>query len=410
MELSTDSKPLILLNTHVYPRHRGDHVAPFMHDFAKTCTEFARVVVHCPHAEGLAESEIIDNVEIRRFRYAADAKETLAYRGDMHKQVLGSPKRLLFFLKFLRRWRKATQKLVNEIKPDIIHAHWLIPGGYVTMKAVSKKQPIHLSMHGTDVFLIRKRKIAQTLAKKVLKRTSAAHFVSNALREIIAESCSRPPIESDLLLPMVFGLDDFIDSRGSTEKLAEKGGGFLFVGRLLEVKGVDILLRAYSEIHAENSSDWCLDIVGDGPERTALESLADDLKLGDSVRFHGSLERGALREMYHDAKTLILPSRTTESGEQEGLGVVLLEAMSAAIPVIGSECGGIPEIIEDGVNGILVPQNDIDSLSQSMKRLQEDNVLRNRLVAGANRLMESCYSNDGMKNSIHEWYVGENGS
>ena len=82
-----NSKPIILFNTHVYPRHKNDHVAPFMHDLAKLCTSFARVVVHCPHAPGLPLEESIDGVEIRRFKYAAEHKQTLAYQGDMHKQV-----------------------------------------------------------------------------------------------------------------------------------------------------------------------------------------------------------------------------------------------------------------------------------------------------------------------------------
>jgi hypothetical protein len=105
--------------------------------------------VHCPHAEGLSQNEIIDGVEIRRFRYASDKKETLAYQGDMHKQVFASPFRAIFFLMFLHRWRKATKRLIAETLPDIVHAHWLIPGGYVAAKALGKRKlPLYVSMHG----------------------------------------------------------------------------------------------------------------------------------------------------------------------------------------------------------------------------------------------------------------------
>ena len=88
MDDSLKSKPIVLFNTHVYPRHRDDHVAPFMHDLAKVCSTFARVVVHCPHAPGLPLSENMDGVEIRRFRYAREHKQTLAYRGDMHLSLI----------------------------------------------------------------------------------------------------------------------------------------------------------------------------------------------------------------------------------------------------------------------------------------------------------------------------------
>lgn len=404
MEMSDDSRPTILLNTHVYPRHSTDHVAPFMHDFAKACATFARVVVHCPHDQNLSENEIIDGVEIRRFRYASDEKETLAYRGDMHKQVFGSPLRALFFMKFLRRWRKATKSLIKEISPDIVHAHWLFPGGYVTGKALAKSKGFYLSMHGTDVFLVKKRKMARGMAKRVLRRSEKSHFVSTALQKIIADTCSRKPNSTDLILPMVFGLDEFVEINSK-----EKTGGFLFVGRLLEVKGVNVLIRSFSELCASNGINWPLDIVGDGREREDLELLVDELKLGDKVRFHGSLERSEVIEMYHNSRALVLPSITTASGEQEGLGVVLLEAMSAGIPVIGTDCGGIPEIIHHEKTGLLVRQNDVSSLCAALKRLQQDIELRESLVTGANQLIQSYYRGDAMVDSIREWYVNIDG-
>ena len=145
-------KPIILFNTHVYPRFSNDHVAPFMHEFAKVCSTFARVVVHCPHAPGLPLQETIDGVEIRRFRYARENRQTLAYQGDMHKQVKKSIFKALLFYTFLRKWKKATKKIIRELNPDIVHAHWLIPGGYITNKAVRKGTDLYISMHGTDVF------------------------------------------------------------------------------------------------------------------------------------------------------------------------------------------------------------------------------------------------------------------
>ncbi len=400
MELSTEPKPTILLNTHVYPRHNKDHVAPFMHDFAKACTSFSRVVVLCPHEKGLAENEIVDGVEIRRFRYAAEEKETLAYRGNMHKQVLKSPLRALFFFKFLRRWRKATRKLIREISPDVIHAHWLFPGGYVTKKSLNKGQKLYLSMHGTDVFLVQKHNMARGMAKKIIRRCNGTHFVSTALQEIISQTCSRQAEENDLIVPMVFGLNEFICPEDKV-----KTGGFLFVGRLLEVKGIDILIQSYSEMCSTSDENWTLDIVGDGMERKNLEKITQELQLNDSVKFHGSLEREELIEMFHNSQALILPSKTTESGEKEGLGVVLLEAMMAGIPVIGSDCGGIPEIITTEKTGLLVPQNDISSLSKAMDRLQKDSVLRETLVAGATQMVQSTYGIEKITDKMREWYV-----
>ena len=205
MDEDLDSKPVILFNTHVYPRHKDDHVAPFMHDLAKVCLSFARVVVHCPHAPGLPLQEMIEGVEIRRFTYAKERNQTLAYRGDMHKQVKKSIGKAFLFYSFLRKWKKATKKLVRELNPDIVHAHWLVPGGYVTKKAFGKEPRLFISMHGTDVFLINKMRIARRLAKKAIHSAHNLHFVSEELRTIIERRYGDTD-GRDFVLPMVFGL------------------------------------------------------------------------------------------------------------------------------------------------------------------------------------------------------------
>ena len=400
---SLEPKPTILMNTHVYPRHSNDHVAPFMHEFAKTCSSFARVIVHCPHAPGLAESENIDGVEIRRFRYASEAKQTLAYRGDMHKQVFASPFKAYLFLKFLWKWRKATKLLIQDIQPDIVHAHWLIPGGYVTSKAMKKsKTPLFLSMHGTDVFLVRKRKLAQRMAKKIFRQSRNSHFVSKALQESIAVSCQRKASSNDLILPMFFDLKRFseIEGKADTKKI-------LFVGRLLSVKGVDVLLEAFSMFHSnENQNQWTLDIVGDGPLSGDLQQLAEQKNISNNVTFHGSLERDALTKIYGECDIFVLPSRTTSAGEKEGLGVVLLEAMMAKVAVIGTNCGGIPEVIEHLETGLIVEQDNANSLFEAIQTLTEDADLRKRLVDQAYEKTTEKYSNKSIQLQLRQWYGG----
>ena len=398
-----ESKPILLMNTHVYPRHSNDHVAPFMHEFAKICSSFARVIVHCPHAPGLAESEHIDGVEIRRFRYTSEAKQTLAYRGDMHKQVFSSPFKAYLFMKFLWKWRKATKQLIQDVQPDIVHAHWLIPGGYVTSKAMKKsKTPLFLSMHGTDVFLVRKRKFAQRIAKKIFSQTRSSHFVSKALQKSIAASCQRKAASDDLILPMFF---DF--KRFSEIKRKEESKRILFVGRLLSVKGVDVLLDAFSMFHSVgNSENWTLDIVGDGPLLGELQQLANDKNIAENVAFHGSLERDALVEIYGECDLFVLPSRTTSAGEKEGLGVVLLEAMMSRVAVIGTNCGGIPEVIEHQKTGLIVEQDDAHSLFEAIQTLTEDADLRKQLVDQAYAQMTERYSNQSIQLQLKQWYGG----
>ena len=394
------SKPVILFNTHVYPRHKDDHVAPFMHDLAKVCLSFARVVVHCPHAPGLPLQEMIEGVEIRRFTYAKERNETLAYRGDMHKQVKKSIGKAFLFYSFLRKWKRATKKLVQEINPDIVHAHWLIPGGYVTRKALGKEPPLFMSMHGTDVFLIDKMRIAQRLAKKAIHSAHNLHFVSEELRSIVERRYGDVG-GRDFVLPMVFGLESF--SRAASKP--RETNRILFVGRLMEVKGVDVLIKAFSKFLENDSlSDYALDIVGDGPELDSLLHLARQEQIEEKIVFHGSKQRNEIADFYANADLFVLPSKTTALGEKEGLGLVVLEAMMSGVPVIGTDCGGIKETIEHGKTGIIVAENDVDALHMAMVDLIQDVGKREQFSHHAHAEVTRKYSSESLVTAMKQWY------
>ena len=400
MDEDENPKPIILFNTHVYPRHEDDHVAPFMHDLAKTCLSFARVVVHCPHAPGLPLHEVIEGVEVRRFTYAKERKQTLAYRGDMHKQVKKSIGKAFLFYSFLRKWKKATRKLVQEINPDIVHAHWLIPGGYVTRKALGKEPALFISMHGTDVFLIEKMRIAQRLAKKAIHSAHDLHFVSEELLSII-ERCYGKTRGRDFVLPMVFGLEKFsqLDSEPHETKR------ILFVGRLMKVKGVDVLIKAFSKFLKHDSfASYTLDIVGDGPEFDSLQRLSRREQIEQNITFHGSKDRSEIGDFYNNADVFVLPSKTTALGEKEGLGLVVLEAMMSGVPVIGTNCGGIKETIEHGKTGIIVPEGDVDALYMALVDLINDVEKRKRFSHQAHAEVTRTYSSKSLVTAMKQWY------
>src|SRR5207247_9062190 len=125
-------------------------------------------------------------------------------------------------------------------------------------------------------------------------------------------------------------------------------GQFLFVGRLAETKGADVLLRALAEV-----PDSTLVVGGDGPDRPALEGLSEELGIAGRVRFAGRLSRPELREELRRAYAVVVPSRVASDGDQDTTPLVMSESMSAAVRVIGSRLGGLAEQIEPGVTGLL---------------------------------------------------------
>ena len=164
----------------------------------------------------------------------------------------------------------------------------------------------------------------------------------------------------------------------------------LFVGRLVKRKGVDDLIRAFKEL-APLFPNSNLEIVGDGPELEALQSLSIELRISDRVRFFGRLSGVALYERYASCYVFVMTSKETKS-DVEGFGTVFLEAGLFAKPSIGSRSGGIPEAIVDGETGLLVPEGDVSALSNALKRLLSDRDLGLRLGESARKRVLSSFT------------------
>jgi glycogen synthase len=148
----------------------------------------------------------------------------------------------------------------------------------------------------------------------------------------------------------------------------------LFVGRLAPQKGVRALVAAAGLLKDPRAQVL---LVGDGPERPKLEKEAKRLGVGDRLHFVGFLAHDQLPAVMSHADLLVLPSLYEE------LGTVLLEAMQAGLPVVASKTGGIPDVIEDGVNGLLVPPSEPEALAHAINRLLADRKLARRLSEGA---------------------------
>jgi glycogen synthase len=148
----------------------------------------------------------------------------------------------------------------------------------------------------------------------------------------------------------------------------------LFVGRLAPQKGVRVLVAAAGLLEDESAQVL---LVGDGPERPALEREAERLGVGGRLHFVGFLAHDRLPAVMSHADLLVLPSLYEE------LGTVLLEAMQAGLPIVASKTGGIPDVIEDGVNGMLVPPGDPEAIALAIDRLLANRDLARRLSEGA---------------------------
>jgi glycosyltransferase involved in cell wall biosynthesis len=154
-----------------------------------------------------------------------------------------------------------------------------------------------------------------------------------------------------------------------------------YVGRLVEEKGVDLLLRAVSGL----KGGWRLSILGDGPDSARLVDLSLSLGVQDRVTFQEPVPSSAMPAHYRRLDAVVLPSRSRPHWKEQ-FGRVLIEAMACGVPVVGSDCGEIPHVIDDA--GLVFPENDSQSLNIHLRRLVEDPQLRASLATrGRERVM-----------------------
>jgi len=169
------------------------------------------------------------------------------------------------------------------------------------------------------------------------------------------------------------------------------------VARLHAEKGVMTLVDAFTEV-AKRVPDAKLEIYGDGPERDLLERTVAMRKLGGRIVFHGW--KDSRSGLYRDFRLLAVPSR------KESFGMAALEAMAYGLPVVGTEVGGLPEVIEDKVTGLLVPAGDADALAEALIRLLEDPGLCRRFGEAGRARAEARFTEDRF---LFSWHALLNG-
>ena len=327
------SRPRLLVLASTYPRWSGDHEPGFVHELAKRLVPEFDVRVLCPHAPDAVAQEILDGVEVIRYRYAPGRLETLVHNGGIVTNLKRRPWKWLlvpFFLLglFWRTWRE-----IHHWHPDVIHAHWLLPQGLVValLDLLDCRTPSFLvTSHGADLFALRTVPL-MALKRFVARRAAVLTVVSQAMKDELARI--GVPLHKVSVQPM--GVDLTHRFTPSSDVLRSRDE-ILFVGRLVEKKGLRYLIAALPEIIAHHPSAF-LTVVGFGPEADERRAQAEALEISHKVNFLGALTQAELPALYRRAAVFVAPFVRAESGDQEGLGLVLVEALGCGCPVVVSD-------------------------------------------------------------------------
>jgi glycosyltransferase involved in cell wall biosynthesis len=286
-------------------------------------------------------------------------------------------------------WSWARLRALKAERADLLHIHFATDAYRIWPLARQLDLPTLISLHGYDITTYRSwweaghggrqmRKFPAGLLK--LARDRRVHFV--AVSKAIRQSAIEFGLPENKITVRHIGVDTQRFTPGPVPVAARRD--ILYVGRLVEKKGCHYLLQAFEQIQ-DKFPDYRLVIVGDGPLGTELKSYARER--GVRVTFLGALPAEQVRDCLDRTRVFCLPSITADNGDAEGMGIVLLEAQAAGVPVITSARGGAQEGIVHGHTGFAHAERDTGALREGLSALLSSDELATRFGANGRRHM-----------------------
>jgi phosphatidylinositol alpha-1,6-mannosyltransferase len=354
----------VLMLTSTIPRWPHDSTPRFILDLAVNLSKLGwQINVIAPGCRGARAVEDLEGVTIHRFSYMAPPSlQTLCYDGGIMPNVRANPARTALVPPFFAAAIIATRRLIRRFKPALVHAHWIVPMGLVATLAIPRSIPLVITVHGSDALDLRGSILAR-LKSRVLARADIVTCNGSKTEQAVA--LLAPPGKHIVRIPM--GTEQ--PEPGTTHGIALPENRFtvLFAGRLFSGKGLDDLLEALVAFNTKERP--FLLVVGTGPEERRLKRHALDLGIEADVAFLGGLEHARLLALMRDVKVVVVPTRSTEL--IEGQGLVIAEAMLAETPVIATFGGGAEDQVRDGKTGLLVPPANPAAIQTALLKLME---------------------------------------
>ena len=295
----------------------------------------------------------------------------------------------------------AFQSQIRETQPLLIHAHFALDAIAALPIAKHLGVPLIVSLHGYDIttsdngfrtsvsgllYLMRRRELWE--------RVHTFLCVS----EFIQSKAIEAGFPSEKLRVQYTGVD--CDIFAHSDK--PRDGSILFVGRLVQKKGCEFLISSMAEVHRTFPST-SLKIIGDGPLRNKLQAQANRLNV--PVRFLGALPACQVRDYMSRASIFCVPSLRADNGDSEGFGMVFAEAQAMGTPVVSFSHGGLPEAVEDGRTGLLVPERDTQALTAAIIRLLGDDELWQSFSARGSARVRNNFSLTKQTRALEDIYL-----
>lgn len=386
----------ILMLASSLPKYPGETTAPFIEEIAAGVAARGHcVTLLAPWHPDIRREPVERGVRLRFFRYAPHPAlniwgyaQSLVADTQIKGRTLAATPFALAASTGAVLGALAEARLAGE-PYDLVQAHWVLPNGPpAALAARAFGRPLVISLHGSDIYLA-ERHWSMALASALAFRSAAAvtacssdlHSRGLLLGAVPARSCVIPYGVD----PQQFRPDEAARATVRAELGLGDGAPLVIgLGRLVAKKGFGVLIDAWPAV-LRHHPGALLVIVGYGDLREQLEQQVAGLGLGGRVHFSGQLERQRAAAYVSAADVFALP--IVREGV-DGLPNVLLEAMGAGRPVVASRVAGVPDVIDDGVHGLIVPERDPEALAAALVRLIDDRDLAERLGKAARDRIE----------------------
>jgi len=327
----------------------------------------------------------------RPLAYLATLAQALAMSVRYRSEATGRPRKV-FIKEFLQAGSIAA-RLLDDAAVRHLHGHFCHGATTVTWFA-SRLTGISFSFtaHAKDIY-VRHLNPGDLLEKKL----RAASFVATCTHANERHLRTRLP-DCDTVHTIYHGLDTSYFRPADESSGLDHAPLIISVGRLVEKKGFAFLIDACDQLRREGLWFRCAIIGERGDQFDATRRQIDQLGLADHVKLNDAVTQQELRQLYQQAALFALPCQVLKSGDRDGIPNVLAEAMASGLPVVSTTISGIPELVDDGVEGYLVAQRDSAALAAAIRALLEQPKLRQRMGENARRRI--CRSFDSRKTTI----------
>lgn len=394
----------ILIVSTAFPRYPDDPTAKWLVEtIRRLAAEGYDFEVLTSAYRGGGNSEFA-GIPIHRFRYFFARWENLTHEESAPDRMQRSLMYKFMAVSYVAFGAVAAWRLGRRGRFDIVHVHWPVPHAVFGWAArAGSRTPVKLIAHFYSVELRWVRHSLRVLRGFLRRAVTSADRVVAISNSTAAEVRSVAPVPVEVI-PYAVDLPVPSLTAAAPRATTDRPVSVLFVGRLAERKGVRYLIDAVASL--PDSLRARLVIIGDGPERGALEAQADALGARDGVTFRGWVTPDELDAAYTNATIFVLPAVVDARGDTEGLGMVLLEAMTYGVPVISTPLGGITDIVEHDRTGLLVPPNDAAALGAAIAMLATHPAVADRLAVTGRDYALSHFSWDAVLGQWRDLYAG----